>query len=143
VTVPWGDVATAYYSTGIPNTTVYVAMHPRTIAWFRRLRYLAPLLRLSPLRALLGRLVGNGGGPDAETRDRTGARVWGEASDGTTSVVSRLRTPNSYSFTVASALAATRRVLEGGVDPGYQTPTTAFGPDFVLELPDVEREDVV
>ena len=143
VTVPWGDVATAYHSTGIPDTTVYMAMHPDRITWLRRLRRLTPVLGLGPVKWLLSTLLAGGGdGPDAETRAECGARVWGEARAESASVSARLRTPNSYRLTVEAALAATRRVLDGGVDTGYQTPSTAFGPDFVVGLPDVEREDV-
>ena len=29
ITIPWGDVATAYYSTGIPNIEVYIAFKPK------------------------------------------------------------------------------------------------------------------
>ena len=40
-----------------------------------------------------------------------------------------------------SALATVSRVLAGAAAPGYHTPATAFGPDFVLELPGVTRTD--
>jgi hypothetical protein len=33
------------------------------------------------------------------------------------------------------------RVLNGDAPPGYQTPSLAYGPDFVLEIPGVERKD--
>ena len=48
VTIPWGDVYTAFVSTGIPNIEVYMAMPPRLIAMQRRLRFFAPLLALPP-----------------------------------------------------------------------------------------------
>ena len=41
-----------------------------------------------------------------------------------------------------TALAAIARVLAGGVPPGFQTPSRAYGPDFVLEIPGVTREDL-
>jgi short subunit dehydrogenase-like uncharacterized protein len=40
-----------------------------------------------------------------------------------------------------TALAA-RCVLLGEAKPGFQTPATAFGADFVLSLPGVKREDL-
>ena len=41
------------------------------------------------------------------------------------------------------ALAAVRKVLEGEFVPGFQTPSLAYGADFVLEREGVTREDVV
>jgi len=55
--------------------------------------------------------------------------------------VARQETPDGYDLTVQAALAAASRVLAGAVGPGYHTPATAFGPDFVLELPGVTRTD--
>jgi short subunit dehydrogenase-like uncharacterized protein len=68
--------------------------------------------------------------------------VWGEAvSAEGRRVVSRLRGPEGYTFTALAALACVRRVLAGQAPPGFQTPSRAFGADFVLELPGVERVD--
>jgi short subunit dehydrogenase-like uncharacterized protein len=49
--------------------------------------------------------------------------------------------PEGYTFTALAALAAAARVLRGEAAPGFQTPAKAFGPDFVLEIPGVTRED--
>ena len=46
MTIPWGDVASAYYSTGIPNIEVYTARSPKQIARLRRLRFLAAAVGL-------------------------------------------------------------------------------------------------
>src|SRR5215210_2576732 len=43
MTIPWGDVSTAYHSTGIPNIRVYSGMPPKMI---RRMKRLAPLFPL-------------------------------------------------------------------------------------------------
>ena len=50
----------------------------------------------------------------------------------------RLHVPEGYSLTVDASIAATFRVLEGGVPTGALTPSKAFGADFVLSLPGVE-----
>lgn len=42
-------------------------------------------------------------------------------------------------MTMYTAVLAMERVLAGGIAPGFQTPATAFGADFVLEVPGVER----
>ena len=53
----------------------------------------------------------------------------------------RMQTPDGYDLTVQSSLAAVARVLSGTVSPGFRTPAMAFGPDFVLELQGVSRDD--
>jgi len=38
--------------------------------------------------------------------------------------------------------SSSKKILNGTISPGYQTPGTAFGAEFVLELPGVTREDI-
>jgi short subunit dehydrogenase-like uncharacterized protein len=145
VTIPWGDVATAWRSTGIPNIEVYMAAPASTRRAMRLTRYARPALEVPAVRALIRRLARRGApGPDAEARARGWSRLWGEvtAPDGGRAV-SRLRGPEGYTLTVEAALLCARRVLDGNARPGYQTPASAYGPDLVLEIPGVTREDVV
>ena len=141
VTIPWGDVATAYHSTGIPDIEVYLALPARARTWLRLSRSLEPLLRLGVVRRFVkGRI--KPGGPSAAQRARGRSLLWGEASDAVGNrVVSRLRGPEGYDLTVATALLALQRVLAGQAPVGYQTPARAYGADFVLEVPSVERHD--
>ncbi|RKD95002.1 saccharopine dehydrogenase family protein [Halopiger aswanensis] len=153
VTMPMGDVSTAHYTTGVPNVEVYALMpQPARIA-LKAHRYLAPLLEPTPVREGLKWLAGLvREGPASWSRKRGSAYVWGEArveddgsesefgddSEPTDRVVSRLQTPDAYVVTVDAALAATERVLEGDADDGFRTPAGAFGPEFVLALEGVE-----
>ena len=144
VTIPWGDVSTAYYSTAIPNVEVYMAA-PRRLIWFlRATRPLRWMFRLPPARALLQWLVARRSpGPSAEERARGMSLLWGEARDDAgRTAAARLRGPDGYEITVLTALACAERVLAGGIPKGFQTPSTAFGPDFILELPGITREDL-
>ena len=107
-------------------------------------RYARPLLALGPVRGLLRRYVRRGAaGPDADARAHGFTRLRGEATaaDGSW-VASRLQGPEGYTFTVQAALLCLQRVLRGEAPPGYQTPATAYGPDLVLEVPGVTREDL-
>jgi short subunit dehydrogenase-like uncharacterized protein len=54
----------------------------------------------------------------------------------------RLETPSGYETTRLAGVEAARRILAGEAKPGFQTPATAFGADFVLALGDVKREDL-
>jgi short subunit dehydrogenase-like uncharacterized protein len=142
--IPWGDVSTAFYSTGIPNITVYTAF-PRAVRRLLGLGHLAkPLLRNRLARSLLQGLVRRQpAGPTAEERARGLSLLWGEAADDAgRRVVSRMRTPEGYTLTALTAVRCAERVLAGEVQPGFQTPSLAFGADFILEIEGVAREDL-
>jgi short subunit dehydrogenase-like uncharacterized protein len=144
MTIPWGDVATAFHSTGIPNVEVYVAA-PRGFRIGARVsRYLGWLLRRPAVRAKVRDfLTGGTRGPSAEERQRGRTHQWGEVEDDAgRRAAARQEGPDGYELTVLAALAAAERVLAGGVATGYQTPATAFGPDFALSLPGVRRIDL-
>ena len=137
-TIPWGDVSTAYYTTGIENVEVYAAM-PKGVANALQLsRLAAPALGFEPLKASLQTLARTFvTGPSERRRERGACYVWGEATDGETTVTSRLRTPETYALTVDSATSAAQRVLEDA-PVGFETPAAAFTPEFVLDLDGVE-----
>lgn len=140
MTIPWGDVSTAYHSTGIPNIRVFTAVPPKLA---RRLSRGAALLRLAgtpPVKGLLKAWIGRTvTGPDEATRRTARAHVWGRVidPDGRT-VTGGVSTPEGYSLTARSAVECTRRVLAGEVEPGSHTPSGAFGAGLVATLPGVE-----
>jgi short subunit dehydrogenase-like uncharacterized protein len=143
VRISWGDVFTAYHTTGIPNIEVYTTMPGSAGFALVALRLAAPLLsgRLSQaaLRWWLRRLPA---GPIAEPREKSRTIVWGEVRDGAGRVAqARLSGPDGYAFTAFTALAAANVVLEGKAPPGFQTPARAFGADWVLGFEGVARED--
>ena len=136
VTIPWGDIATAWYSTGIPNIETYVALPARQINMLRASRHLGGLLRSTWLQRLLRPYVSRGPeGPSAATRTNTQSLIWGEArNQAGRAIQSHLRCANGYGFTARAAVAAARRVLNGDMRPGFQTPSRVFGIGFVLAL---------
>jgi short subunit dehydrogenase-like uncharacterized protein len=137
MTVPWGDVSTAFHTTGIPNIRVYTGASPRTIRRMRRLRPILPLLGRFPMKQVMAMLARRKQGPDVNARTRGRSYVWGEVTDGTTKKSMTLETPEGYAFTVLSALAAVARMQQGGIPAGAWTPSRAFGTDFVLGIPGV------
>jgi short subunit dehydrogenase-like uncharacterized protein len=143
MTIPWGDVSTAYYSTDIPNIEVYMAASRSLRVAARLSRYFGWLLGSSWVqRFLKKRIQGGSPGPTDEERARGHSFLWGEATDDAGNrVVSRLRGPEGYIFTVLTALAVVERALAGDAAPGFQTPSKAYGPDFVLGIAGVSRED--
>ncbi|MEM6327879.1 MAG: saccharopine dehydrogenase, partial [Bacteroidota bacterium] len=142
--IPWGDVSTAYHSTGIPNVTTYTAMPPRAVRAMRASNRLGGLLQTRPAQAVLRAMVDRRiTGPTEAERQRGRSLVWGEATDASGErVVSRWAGPEGYTVTADAALRAALAVLEGRTEPGFQTPSRAFGADFALELDGASREDV-
>jgi short subunit dehydrogenase-like uncharacterized protein len=143
VTIPWGDVSSAYYSTGIPNIETYLAASPALARQSNLLRRLSGLLRFRAFRQLAERWIGwSVSGPAATERAESRAELWGQVSDAAGNVAeATLETPNGYTLTVISALAAVERVVTGGVPSGFLTPSEAFGKDFVLTIPGTRLRD--
>jgi len=140
MTIPWGDVYTAFVSTGIGNIEVYMSVPPATVRRLQRLRWLRPLLGLKPVQNFMKAQVAKKvRGPSASTREQTGCTVWGEVFDGEGRALRRqLRTPNGYELTVSAALGIVQRLLDGPrPEPGYYTPSLLMGADYVLSLPGV------
>jgi short subunit dehydrogenase-like uncharacterized protein len=141
--ITWGDIFTAWYSTGIPNIEVYFAAAPAYRRQLALARAIAPLARFAPVRRLMSRTVKPG--PSAELRARTSALVWGEATDDAGRKASAtLQGPEAgLEWTTITALGAARKAMAGVAPAGYQTPATAFGAGFVLESERVTLRDIV
>ena len=141
VSAPLGDVVTAYHSTGVETITAYVDLPDLLIRAMAVGSPLESLLRTRPVKRGLGRLVETfAEGPDEAERETGRVVIQAEMTDGDRVERARLETPNTYTLTADAAVSAAERVLSGDTAAGYQTPATAFGPEFVLELEDVERE---
>lgn len=142
VTIPWGDVATAFYSTGIPNIEVYTVLLPSNLKMMKLSRYLGWLLATGPVQKYLQSKIPPGG-PSDEELEKGKTLLWGEASDAQGNrVESRQQGPEGYKTTAIAALNIVEKILAGNFTPGYQTPAKAYGADLVLEIDGVARQDV-
>ena len=120
VTIPWGDVATAYYSTGIPNIEVFLGAPEEQIEKMKMPGVLRSLLGLAPVQAFVKALIARRvKGPSDEQRARDEMYVYGEAWDEAGhKVAMRLRTREGYTLTAESGVTAIMKVLEGRLAPG-------------------------
>jgi len=136
VTIPWGDVATAYYSTGIPNIEVFLGAPEEQIQKMKMPGMLRSLLGLAPVQSVVKALIARRvKGPSDEQRARDEMYVYGEAWDEAgRKVAMRLRTREGYTLTAESGVTAILKVLGGRLAPGAYTPSMAFGANYVLEL---------
>ncbi len=143
-TIPWGDVSTAFYSTGIPNIEVYAAMPSSTRRMLVASRYLGWLLGSAPAQEFLKRRIkALPAGPSETERARGKSYVWGEVEDDAGQRrTARQSAPEGYLLTALTALAIVERVLAGEARAGFQTPSRAYGADLILEIAGVTREDL-
>jgi short subunit dehydrogenase-like uncharacterized protein len=142
VTIPWGDVATAYYSTGIPNIEVYTVVPSKQLKLLKASRYLGWLLATKPIQDYLQSQIPPGG-PSDEERAKGKTLLWGEAEDPNGNrVESRMTTPEGYTLTALTALNIVQKILDGNFKAGYQTPAKAYGADLVLKIKGTSRQDL-
>lgn len=134
MTIPWGDVSTAYRSTGIPNIRVYSAVPARTVRLMRMTGPLMPLLRRKAVNRLAQKLLIRRAGPTAS--ERAGGRVylWGRVSGPSGERTMTMTVAEGYTFTMRSALAAVGRVVGGAARAGAFTPSQLFGAELALSI---------
>lgn len=139
MTIPWGDVCTAYFSTGIPNIEVYIPGSPAMIKNTQRANWLRPILSLPPVQWLAKkRIEATVTGLTAEERKALKTAVWGEVrNDAGMTVTGRIETANGYTVTMHGAIEHALKLMN---DPpasgGAYTPSMLFGADFVTTLPE-------
>jgi short subunit dehydrogenase-like uncharacterized protein len=131
MTIPWGDLATAYRSTGIANIEVFMAMPESAIDAARRMRFFAPLLGFGLVQTYLKRKAEARKGPTAEERERERSYLWGRVTKGETVKTGTLETLEGYALTSETSVAIVKRVLAGSVAAGVWTPSQAFGARFI------------
>ncbi len=144
IQIPWGDVSTAFHSTGISNIVVHIEAAPALQALATTPGFVRSLLALPPAQALLKALVDlRPEGPGDEARRKGREILVGVARNaGGEAVRARLTTPEAYTLTARTSLDAAMRVAKGGVGPGFQTPSLAFGSDYILGFEGVLREEL-
>jgi len=144
MTIPWGDVSTAYHTTGIPNIRVYAGVPPQQIAQLKKLGKVLPAMRVTAVKRLAQWWVGRSvKGPDEKTRATARAYLWGRAATEHGLAVTRtMETPEGYTLTAAAAVECATRALAGRIKPGAWTPARAFGPGLAESLPGVVMSEV-
>jgi short subunit dehydrogenase-like uncharacterized protein len=140
----WGDVSSAWYSTRVPNIDVYFEAFPAMAAAAGLPAGLRRIIAGDTAQRLINRGIDRlPAGPSETARASARSTFLAEAWDAAGHrAASRMETPEGYTLTVLTALEITRRVTAGAVDPGFHTPVTAFGADFILGFPNVVRTDL-
>jgi short subunit dehydrogenase-like uncharacterized protein len=141
IPIPWGDLETAFQTTGIPNITTYLALPKHLgclIRWMAIPGQMALAIK-SVRRAFQKAVEKTFHGPDAETHQSARSYVWARAADEQGNEAQAwLETLEAYQFTAVAGVRCVEKVSESQ-PKGALTPALAFGPDFVLEIEGTRR----
>jgi short subunit dehydrogenase-like uncharacterized protein len=139
-TIQWGDLSTAFHSTGIPNIETFMTNLPMSIGTLKTIGYLRWLIELPFVqRYIQAQIKKRPAGPSDQAREKGYSMVWGEVSNANgQSQKGIFKGPEAYTLTAHTSLMAVNKIHAGEFKPGFQTPATAFGKDFILELADTE-----
>ncbi len=144
ITMGWGDVSTAYHSTGIPNVTVYMNFPKTMINAMKLTRFVGPLLYTRVARDFIKWLIGIffAAGPSRKQNETGFSLMIAEVTNEKQSVRAKLRTPEAYHLTALTSVEIMKRILSSDYKTGFQTPSKAYGADFILQFDGVRREDL-
>lgn len=145
MSIPWGDVSTAYFTTGIPNIETYTAASPKTFQYLKWQNLYNWILRTSFVKDYVKKKIKQKpAGPSDEMREKAKSYIWGEATSANgQKVTARMVCPEGYTLTAISSLMIVQKVLNNHFQIGYQTPAAVYGADLILEIPNTSREDLV
>ena len=143
VAISWGDVASSFRSTQIPNITIYNALPPKLISGMKWGNYFSFITRTRFVKDfLIKQIKKRPSGPNEEMRKNATAAIFGEVKNAkgeTKRAV--LDLPEGYLLTALTALKITEKVLENTPAVGAKTPAQVFGSDFILQFEKVKRTD--
>lgn len=132
ISIPWGDVCSAYHSTGIPNITVYLGL-PKLLYHLRHI--LLPTLKLFSLQSfykLIEKIVQTlVTGPSKKRREDSETIIWGRITNGENEIIEAYSFFEGYKLTAIGSADVLVRVLNNEVQPGTVTPSLAFGSDYM------------
>ena len=139
--IPWGDISTAWHSTGIPNIEIYAAVNASATMLAKASRYFNWLVRNRWVKdILLRRIDKKADGPGLEKIHSTKSFLWGRVyDDAGNEATATLETLSGYALTAKTSVLIAEKILRGNFKTGYQTPASAYGPDLILEIENTRR----
>ena len=134
-TIPWGDISTAYTSTGIPNIEVYTSMPLSAIRMMKCQFLFNPLLKLNLVKRMAKRYVDRKiTGPTPSQNETGSGYVIGTVKNGKSSVSALLSCPELYYLTALTSVNIIQKVFNKNLKPGYQTPAGCYGWELIEEI---------
>ncbi len=140
ISIPWGDVFTAYISTRIPNIQVYMGVSKFIFVSKQFVVLLLHLFNIPFIKRVSANFVSkNFTGPDKETRDNTKTFIWGMVENEKGERIEQSYCVlEGYNLTAKGATESALKIMSNELKPGTYTPSLAFGSDF-LNIFTIER----
>jgi short subunit dehydrogenase-like uncharacterized protein len=137
VTIPWGDVSTAYHSTGINNIEVYIPISPNGAKNMRKMNWFRWLVKLKFVQNKMKQQIEKTAkGPNEEQRAKLKTYLWGEVTNAKgDKITARLQTSNGYQLTYLAALNIGQHLLEYSKDGGAYTPSVLISNQLIFDIP--------
>jgi short subunit dehydrogenase-like uncharacterized protein len=138
--IPWGDVSTAHFTTGVPNIKTFTGVSKKVYYFLKIQKLFNWLLRTSFVRNQIRKKIKSlPAGPSDQQRAAALGMVWGKAINARgESATAALCGPEGYTITAHAALIITKKILEGNFTSGYQTPAAVYGEDLISEVPGIQ-----
>ncbi len=133
MSIPWGDVFTAFHTTGIGNIRAFTGV-PKNVFYLLKFQFLFnPILRIESFRNWLRKKIDNRpAGPTPEKRAKAKSFIWGEVTNSNGQKVNHsFWVPEGYTLTAKTAVAISKEVLHGNWKSGYQTPAGCYGSGLI------------
>lgn len=143
-TVSWGDLASAWWSTGIPHIETYMALPEKMIRFNKFINPIKAIFNWSPVKRYVEHKISRlPAGPTTKARQNSVAKIYGEVTNKAGKKFAALMTtPNGYELTALSTLTIMQKITTGNAPAGFQTPSSAYTKDLVMEIPGVTRVDI-
>lgn len=140
VSIPWGDISTAYTSTGIKDITVYMAAPKSVIRGLKWSNYLKLFLQTETVKNFFRKKIDQRPeGPDEVQRETGTSYIWGKVeNEKGENIEAIFQTAEGYRLTAEMSWRIAKKVFRGKMKAGYQTPSSLFGWELIFEHPDTK-----
>jgi short subunit dehydrogenase-like uncharacterized protein len=137
MSIPWGDISTAYTTTCIPNIETYTGIPLKVYRLLKLQWSFNWLLRTELVRNIIRKKIkAKPAGPGDEQRKNSSSMIWGETSNASGKKINAsISCPDGYTLTAHSSLLISKKILEGNFKPGFQTPAGCYGENLIMEVP--------
>jgi short subunit dehydrogenase-like uncharacterized protein len=107
-------------------------------------RFVGPLLYTRTARDFIKWIIGKffAPGPSRKQNENGFSLLIAEVTNGKNIVRVKLKTPEAYYLTSLTSVEIMKRILDNNYKVGFQTPSKAYGANFILQFPEVVREDL-
>lgn len=141
MSLQWGDISTAHFTTGIPNIEVFTGMKPSVYRLLKFQFLFNWLLRTSFIRKRIQDRINKApAGPTDEQRSKSQTFVWGKVWNASGEQrTAALHCGNGYSVTTWGCLYIAQQIIQQNWKAGYQTPAAVYGEKLIYQLPESKQ----